>query len=172
MSGADVEREAELQAEMRKRWRHELAWSLYATSYDRVLLEMPYYQEVLARHHAAMTRSDVRTVLDVGGGTGNVTLPLLAAGRRVTVVDKSRAMLEHLRAKLEVRPKSAAAFEGRSGRLASLLSLDVGQGYAFARDASPAGPIGLLGASPHFSAGPLGFLLPGDRRLAPSGTGK
>jgi len=106
VSGADVEREAELQAEMRKRWRHELAWSLYATSYDRVLLEMPYYQEVLARHHAAMTRSDVRTVLDVGGGTGNVTLPLLAAGRRVTVVDKSRAMLEHLRAKLEVRPKA------------------------------------------------------------------
>jgi predicted small lipoprotein YifL len=36
-----------------------------------------------------------------------------------------------------------------------LLSLDVGQGYAFAREASPAGPIGLLGASLHFPAGPL-----------------
>ena len=67
---------------------------------------------------------------------------------------------------LEVRPKSAAAFEGRSNRLASLLSLDVGQGYAFARDASPAGPIGLLGAAPHFSAGPLGPEVPSR---APSG---
>jgi ABC-type glycerol-3-phosphate transport system substrate-binding protein len=56
---------------------------------------------------------------------------------------------------LEVRPKSAPAFEGRSGRLASLLSLAVGQGYAFARDAWRASPIGLLGASPHSSAGPL-----------------
>ena len=51
--------------------------------------------------------------------------------------------------------RSAAAFEGRSGRLASLLSLDVGQGYAFARDASPAGPISAYGASPHFFSADL-----------------
>jgi ubiquinone/menaquinone biosynthesis C-methylase UbiE len=79
--------------------RHELAWRRYAISYDRVLLEMPYYQEVLARHVAALSRSDVTDVLDVGAGTGNVSLPLVASGRRVTAVDISRPMLDRLRAK-------------------------------------------------------------------------
>jgi ubiquinone/menaquinone biosynthesis C-methylase UbiE len=79
--------------------RHELTWNRYAASYDRILLEMPYYLEVLERHRAAMTAPGVHEVLDVGAGTGNVTLPLLAAGRRVTAVDRSRAMLDRLRAK-------------------------------------------------------------------------
>jgi hypothetical protein len=92
--------------------------------------------------------------------TTTIEVALLATGSRV------------VRADLAVAPamfvQRAPAFEGRSSPLASLLSLDVGQGYAFARDASPAGPIDLLGASAHFPAGPLAnaqLVLTAGRRL-------
>ena len=88
-----------LDATVACRRRHELAWRLYAISYDRVLLEMPYYQAVLARHCAAMSAPGIVDVLDLGAGTGNVSVPLVARGRRVTAVDTSRAMLDRLRAK-------------------------------------------------------------------------
>jgi ubiquinone/menaquinone biosynthesis C-methylase UbiE len=84
---------------LRGRWEHELAWEIYAASYDRVLPQLPFYQEVVGRHIEAMSGADVREVADLGAGTGNVTIPLLRAGRHVTAVDISRAMLDRLRAK-------------------------------------------------------------------------
>jgi len=39
-------------------------------------------------------------VVDIGGGTGNVAIPIAEAGRIVTVVDPGRAMLDRLRSKL------------------------------------------------------------------------
>jgi len=39
-------------------------------------------------------------VLELGAGTGNAVIPVLAAGRRVTAVELSRAMLEKFRSKL------------------------------------------------------------------------
>jgi ubiquinone/menaquinone biosynthesis C-methylase UbiE len=84
---------------LHRRWEHELAWEVYAASYDRVLPRLPFYQEVVGRHIEAMSAEDVREVADLGAGTGNVTIPLLRAGRHVTAVDISRAMLDRLRAK-------------------------------------------------------------------------
>jgi len=82
-------------------WRHQLTWESYAISYDRILLRMDYYQEVLSRHFEALSKSSVRCVIDLGAGTGNLAGMLLEGSqRRVTVVDSSRAMLERLRAKL------------------------------------------------------------------------
>jgi len=76
-----------------------LIWDNYAVSYDKILTRLSIYRTVLARHVAAMSTDDIHTVLDVGSGTGNVTLPLLRAGKSVTVVERSAGMMELLRQK-------------------------------------------------------------------------
>jgi ubiquinone/menaquinone biosynthesis C-methylase UbiE len=76
------------------------AWQSYARSYDQILPVLPFYQEVVARHVAALLQPDVRRVIDIGAGTGNVATDLIANGVHVTAVDHSPAMLERLRAKV------------------------------------------------------------------------
>jgi len=80
---------------------HEVMWEVYAASYDHILPELPFYQEVVERHCAAMSAADIHAVLDLGAGTGTVTVRLLGAGKCVTAVDINRAMLENLYAKLD-----------------------------------------------------------------------
>ncbi len=77
----------------------QLTWDTYAWSYDRVLNLMPYYQEVVGRHLAALKATDEGPILDLGAGTGNLVEQLILAGRHVTAVDTSRAMLDKLRSK-------------------------------------------------------------------------
>src|SRR5262249_13930002 len=74
---------------------------------DRILMRTPFYREVVERHVEAMTRADVRTVLELGAGTGNVTVRLLRAGRAVTAIDLSRAMLARLLDKVDGHDGSA-----------------------------------------------------------------
>lgn len=69
--------------------------------YDHILSELPFYQEVVERHYTAMKPAHIRTVLDVGAGTGIPTLRLLDLGKHVTAVDISRAMLQKLYSKLD-----------------------------------------------------------------------
>ena len=76
-------------------------WDVYAASYDRVMPELPFYKEVVERHCAAIEEERVRTVLDLGAGTGAVALPMLKLGKRVTAVDIGRATLARLYAKLD-----------------------------------------------------------------------
>lgn len=85
--------------EYREKLDHHLAWDTYATSYDRVLNLMPYYREVVARHRAALAAAAPGPVIDMGAGTGNLAEELVGAGRRITAVDSSRAMLDKLRSK-------------------------------------------------------------------------
>ncbi len=80
--------------------RHELTWDVYASSYDRILPHLTFYQEVVERHVAAFSHERQRLILDVGAGTGTVTLRLLAAGKHVTAVDVCRGMLDRLTAKI------------------------------------------------------------------------
>lgn len=88
-------------ADLAAQWRHQLTWESYAISYDRILLRMDYYQEVLSRHFESLSKSSVRHIIDLGAGTGNLAGMLLEqSDQHVTVVDSSRAMLERLRAKL------------------------------------------------------------------------
>jgi ubiquinone/menaquinone biosynthesis C-methylase UbiE len=82
-----------------RRLSHEVMWEVYAASYDRILPEMPFYQEVVERHYDAMSKPEIGTVLDIGAGTGSVTVRLLGAGKRVTAVDLNRAMLEKMDSK-------------------------------------------------------------------------
>lgn len=81
----------------------ELIWESYAISYDRVLPEVDFYVAAVCRHIEAMTGPGVNNVIEIGAGTGNVTVKLLEAGRRVTAVDNSRAMLGRLRRKVRDR---------------------------------------------------------------------
>jgi ubiquinone/menaquinone biosynthesis C-methylase UbiE len=82
-------------------WHHQLTWESYAISYDRILLRMDYYQEVLSRHLAALSKPSIHHVIDLGAGTGNLAEMLLTGSqRRVTAVDSSRAMLARMRVKL------------------------------------------------------------------------
>ena len=84
-----------------RRMGHEVMWNVYAASYDRVLPELPFYQEVVERHCAALQEENMRTVLDLGAGTGTVALRLLKLGKYVTAVDIGRAMLARLYAKVD-----------------------------------------------------------------------
>jgi ubiquinone/menaquinone biosynthesis C-methylase UbiE len=83
----------------RERLDHQLTWDTYASSYDRVLNLMPYYREVVERHRAALAATAPGPIADLGAGTGNLAEALISTGRRVTVVDNSRAMLDKLRSK-------------------------------------------------------------------------
>ena len=79
---------------------HARIWREYASSYDKVLLSLDYYRSCVDRHIRALTAHGCMNVVDIGGGTGNVAIPLAEAGRMVTVVDPGRAMLDRLRSKL------------------------------------------------------------------------
>lgn len=93
------------QAAVDRRLGHEVMWEVYAASYDHILSEMPFYQEVVERHCTAMEPAHIHTVLDVGAGTGIPTGKLLDMGKQVTAVDITRAMLQKLRSK--VKPEYA-----------------------------------------------------------------
>lgn len=97
-----VEQEQRFHDHLRRQWQQQIEWDIYAVSYDRVLPKLPYYQEVIARHVQALSVPRIVEIVDVGGGTGNVAIPLVKKGKRVTVVDISRAMLDKLRCKLRV----------------------------------------------------------------------
>ena len=95
LEGADAYRTALL-----RRWSHEVMWEVYTSSYDRIIPELPFYKEVLGRHLAAMQRPGIDQVLDIGAGTGTVTVPLVREGKSVTAVNLHRAMLARLEDKL------------------------------------------------------------------------
>lgn len=86
---------------------HHLGWEQYAISYDKILTIMPYYQEVIDRHFDALNKPGISSILDLGAGTGNITIKLLKAGHRVTAIDFSRSMLDHLRTKVESGQKDS-----------------------------------------------------------------
>ena len=86
--------------------QHQLIWETYAISYDLVLPELDFYREVVNRHCSALCAAGINQILDIGAGTGNVAIPLLQAGRSVTAVDISRAMLDRMHSKLSTQANS------------------------------------------------------------------
>jgi len=97
----DIDSQRNYQIGLQKRFTHELMWEIYAASYDRILFEMPFYQEVLHRHITAMNIPSIKNILDIGAGTGNVTVRLLQEDKSITAVDISNAMLRKLFSKLD-----------------------------------------------------------------------
>jgi ubiquinone/menaquinone biosynthesis C-methylase UbiE len=108
-------------AALERRFRHELMWEIYASSYDQVLPRLPFYQEVLRRHLAAMDVPWIASVLDIGAGTGSVTIPLLEAGKQVCAVDTTHAMVTRLTHKARNRfPNQLRVIEDTAQRIPQL----------------------------------------------------
>jgi len=93
--------------------RHDLTWSEYALSYDRVLLATNTYRKLLASivgdqipsegiGNLTPLRSGSR-ILDLGAGTGNVANMLAKQGRRhvIFALENNRIMLDLLRDKCD-----------------------------------------------------------------------
>ncbi len=106
MEVLSAEKPVELADAISAELRRLLTWESYAASYDRVLPLLPFYREVVGRHLQSLSAPDVKTVLDLGAGTGNVSVALIEAGREVTALDLSRAMLEKLRSKIPAGSRS------------------------------------------------------------------
>jgi SAM-dependent methyltransferase len=88
----------------------EVFGAAYAEAYDAIYREKDYEAEcdlieTLFRTHGERA---IRSVLDLGCGTGSHALPLAARGYHVTGVDASQAMLTRARAKAAVLPAGAA----------------------------------------------------------------
>ena len=101
-----AERADELAEAIGLELRRQLIWESYAESYDRVLPLLPFYREVVNRHVKSLSAPGIETVLDLGAGTGNVSVALVEAGKKVTALDLSRAMLEKLRSKVPTGSRS------------------------------------------------------------------
>ncbi|HMB80747.1 MAG TPA: class I SAM-dependent methyltransferase [Vicinamibacterales bacterium] len=96
----------------------EVDFSRAASTYDRRPGGGPMLAPEAARAIADGLPSGA-AILDVGAGTGRVTLTLTSLGFRVTALDPARAMLETLRAKAEPRPTRLVRAEGASLPFAS-----------------------------------------------------
>ena len=75
----------------------------YADAYDALYEEKDYEGEcdLLERIFGEYADGPVRTILDLGCGTGNHALPLARRGYEVVGVDRSEAMLEQARTKAD-----------------------------------------------------------------------
>jgi ubiquinone/menaquinone biosynthesis C-methylase UbiE len=92
-----------------KRGNGGLAFELYARSYDEILNRLTNYRQVRDRHIQMILQhcngnGKAATVLDVGAGTGNVTLPIAEQGLQVWAIDTSHAMLDRLSQKIAGNP--------------------------------------------------------------------
>jgi ubiquinone/menaquinone biosynthesis C-methylase UbiE len=86
--------------DLHRRLTTEVNWSRYAESYDKMLLHFRAYGELLRQVSGLL--SNARHCADLGAGTGNSTLSLLAGHpeRLVSAFESNEIMLQHLRAKL------------------------------------------------------------------------
>jgi 2-polyprenyl-3-methyl-5-hydroxy-6-metoxy-1,4-benzoquinol methylase len=118
--------------ELRRRLREHKLWSIYAASYDAILLEFPLYRELLSEVIQGVPLTE-RHVLDLGAGTGNVTRMLLERGHRVTALENNQPMIEKFLAKkldatgkLVLNKGSAENFDSlKPGSFDSVVSVNV-----------------------------------------------
>jgi ubiquinone/menaquinone biosynthesis C-methylase UbiE len=79
----------------------DVMFAQYAASYDKVLPALTRYSEAVNSHFALTAPKEGMQILDLGAGTGNLTVRLLEAGATVTALDKSQDMLALLRKKCQ-----------------------------------------------------------------------
>lgn len=95
---------------------------------SRALYERPlYYDHAFKRHnqdlqfYVALAKRARGPVLELGAGTGRVTLALARAGVQVVGVDQSKAMLAQARARIEREPPEVQdAIELRAGDMRTI----------------------------------------------------
>jgi len=104
--------------------------AVYASAYDALYADKDYEAEcdVLEEAFSAYAACDVRSVLDLGCGTGAHAVRLSQRGYEVAGVDVSPAMLDRAREKAE-----AATYPAKSAaptfRLGDIRSLDLGRTF-------------------------------------------
>jgi SAM-dependent methyltransferase len=77
--------------------------ALYDYEYRRRRADVGFYREL-----AKKRLGDSGRILELGAGSGRVTIPLARAGYEVVAVDSSKPMLEKLRARVASLPRSVA----------------------------------------------------------------
>lgn len=110
-------------------------YSAEAATYDRAHPEVwNWYEQGRYRRLVAQTLSGLDSsdpvVVDIGAGTGNLSLKYLAAGCRVVSVDISREMLDRLESKLTTEQSRRATLV-RSDAESAVQSLDSFDGVCF-----------------------------------------
>jgi len=95
---------------------------LYDAWCAEVVEDLPFYTG-LARALAREMGRPSLDVVELGGGSGRVTVPLAEAGHRVTAIDASPAQLDRLRERAAAAglERSTCAIEGDMRRLAELV---------------------------------------------------
>jgi ubiquinone/menaquinone biosynthesis C-methylase UbiE len=73
---------------------------LCAQSYDQVIPQLPFYQEVFGRHVTYLGFSE-GPIADLGAGTGNAAIALARKGHQVVAVESNESMLYRLQSKIE-----------------------------------------------------------------------
>ena len=86
------------QRDLERKIREDKMWSVYATSYDRILQEFPPYKQLI-QDVISVIPDDAQSVVDVGAGTGNTTEVLLTKGYRVTSIEFNAEMIDRMRNK-------------------------------------------------------------------------
>ena len=77
--------------------------ALYDYEYRRRRADVAFYKELARRRLGGSGR-----ILELGAGSGRVTIPLARAGYEVVAVDASRPMLDKLRDRVAALPRSVA----------------------------------------------------------------
>ena len=100
----------------------------YDYEYRRRRADVTFYREIARRRLGGPGR-----ILELGCGSGRVTVPLARDGHRVTAVDRSEAMLDRLRSRVAALPAPAAArITPALGDLRSFDVPDRGEGFPLA----------------------------------------
>ncbi len=86
------------QKDIENRISEDKLWSIYASSYDRILSTFPPYAKLISDVCSVIPESASK-VMDVGAGTGNVAAHLLSRGLYVVSLEHNAAMIEKMRAK-------------------------------------------------------------------------
>ena len=95
----------------------------YADQYDVLYHEKDYESEcnMIEEAFRRYSRIPVKSILDLGCGTGNHVIPMARKGYRVTGVDRSQEMLDHARSKLlSIHPPMACPPSFQHGDLQRL----------------------------------------------------
>ena len=78
--------------------------ALYDYEYRRRRADLAWYRELARKRLAVGGR-----ILELGAGSGRITIPLARAGYEVVAVDSSKPMLDKLRARVAALPKSVSS---------------------------------------------------------------
>jgi len=101
---------------------------VYAGAYDALYQDKDYEAECdsLEQIFARYAQAPIRTILDLGCGTGGHALPLAGRGYSVTGVDRSETMLAEARRKAKAMAQGAGSCDFVQG---DIRTLDLGQTF-------------------------------------------